>query len=173
MSIEQVPMTELLAWSGEDPVVRAEASPATDLPALGLRRGDTRAFVFLRPTLIHGISLMFRGEDALLHELVGSSPFGRPGQRWVGVRDTSGVLLAVGCCELEASGAPVLSGITVVPRARGLALGRGVTAELTRQAVSEHGWCTLGLYSHNDRAREVYRSVGYVVRAEWSSGRLG
>lgn len=252
MSIEQVPMGELLAWSGEDPVVRAEAAPTTDLPAIGLRHGDRRAFAFLRPTLIHGISLMFRGEDHLLHELVGSSPFGpwvdharvkgadrvtlprsvedlagllpqvrgrwefmsttevpavaapeglveldesrqaelqalldehnpgtdgspfgRPGQRWVGVRDRSGALLAVGCCELETSGAPVLSGITVVPRARGLALGRGVTAELTRRAVADHGWCTLGLYSHNDRAREVYRSVGYVVRAEWSSGRLG
>lgn len=253
MSSGLIPMDRLLAWSGQDPVVQAEASPRTDLPAIGLRREGAAAFAFLRPTHTHGVSLMLRGDDDLLHELVGTAPFVswlgrarakgadgvtlprssehelrwllpevggrwefmstthlvdtpaldglveidessrdevqtlldehnpgtdgqpfvRPGQRWVGVRDDTGALLAVGCCELETSGAPVLSGITVVPRARGLALGRGVTAELTRQAVADHGWCTLGLYSHNDRAREVYRSVGYVVHAEWSSGRLG
>lgn len=99
-------------------------------------------------------------------------PFARPRQRWVGVRDERGALLAVGCCEPESSGAPVLAGITVVPSARGLGLGRAVTAELTRVAVAEHGWSTLGMYSRNDRAREVYRSLGYVVHAEWSSGRL-
>ena len=84
----------------------------------------------------------------------------------------AGALLAVGCCEPESSGAPVLAGITVVPAARGLGLGRAVTADLTRVAVAEHGWCTLGMYSHNARARGVYRSLGYVVQAEWSSGRL-
>ncbi|KRE37227.1 hypothetical protein ASG73_13145 [Janibacter sp. Soil728] len=252
MSIEQIPMGALLGWSGDDPVVRAEASPTTPLPALGLRRGPDVAFVFLRPTHVHGISLMLRGDDALLHELVTAppfatwltqartkgadgvtlprtaeglrwllpevrgrweflstthapdvvapvgtveldagrgeeiqalldqnnpdtdgQPFARPGQRWVGVRDGSGTLLGVGCCELETSGAPVLAGITVVAAARGLGLGRGITAELTRRAVADHGWCTLGMYSHNDRARGIYRSLGYVVQAEWSSGRLG
>lgn len=252
MTTEHVPMDRLLAWSGDDPVVRAEASPTTDLPAIGLQQGGRRALAFLRPTHTHGVSLMLRGDDDLLHDLVGSAPFGtwlararakgadgvtlprsveglggllpqvhgrwefmsttqepplvpltgaieldedrreevqtlldehnpgtdgqpfaRPGQRWVGVRDDAGTLLAVGCCEPEASGAPVLSGITVVPAARGLGLGRGITAELTRRAVAHHGWCTLGMYSHNDRARGVYRSLGYVVHAEWSSGRLG
>lgn len=252
MSPERIPMDRLLSWSGEDPVVRAEATPTTDLPAIGVRRGDARAVVFLRPTHTHGVSLMLRGDDALLHELVGSAPFAawlalarakgadavtlprtcedlvdllpevrgrwefmstttapdvtapdgstdlgeecraeiqalldehnpgtdgqpfaRPGQRWLGVRDRDGALLAVGCCEPEASGAPVLAGITVAPQARGLGLGRGVTGVLTRDAVAEHGWCTLGMYSHNARARGVYRSLGYVVHAEWSSGRLG
>lgn len=251
MTLEHVPMDRLLTWSGGDPVVRAEASPHTPLPALGLSADGVRAVVFLRPTHTHGVSLMLRGDDALLHEIVASTPFAewlgrarahgatgitlprscegigglqrevrgrwefmatgtapsaaspagladldpshrdevqtlldahnpgtdgqpfaRPGQRWVGVRDAAGTLLAVGCCELERSGAPVLAGITVTPQARGTGLGRGLTAELTRTALLQHGWCTLGMYSHNDRARQVYLSLGYVVHAEWSSGRL-
>lgn len=100
-------------------------------------------------------------------------PFARPGQRWVGVRDEGGRLLAVGCCEPERSGTPVLSGITVVPTARGRGLGRVVTAELTRGAVGTHGWCTLGMYSVNDTARRLYHSLGYETGAVWSSGALG
>ncbi len=243
-------MDRLLSFTGQDPAVRAEATPTVDEPALGLRRDGRWAVAFVRPTHTHGISLMLRGDDALLRELVRSSPFAswsdrarakganavtlprtaedlgliagepsrwefmstttlephppvtglvdlpvadrdevqalldehnpgtdgqpfaRPGQRWVGVRDDTGALLAVGCCEPEASGAPVLAGITVVPAARGLGLGRAVTAELTRAALAQHGWCTLGMYSRNTRARGVYRSLGYVVQAEWSSGRL-
>lgn len=100
-------------------------------------------------------------------------PFVRPGQRWVGVRDDEGGLLAVGCCEPERSGTPVLSGITVVPAARGRALGRVVTADLTRDAIDTHGWCTLGMYSVNDTARRLYHSLGYETGAVWSSGALG
>ena len=243
-------MDRLLHFTDDDPAVGAEATPSVEQAALGLRRDGRWAVAFVRPTHTHGISLMLRGDDALLRELVGSAPFvtwsgqarakgaravtlprtaedlgliaatpsrwefmsttevipvvaprglvelpladrdevqalldehnpgtdgqpfARPGQRWVGVRDDAGALLAVGCCEAESSGAPVLAGITVVPAARGLGLGRAVTADLTRVAVAEHGWCTLGMYSHNARARGVYRSLGYVVQAEWSSGRL-
>ncbi|WP_435198770.1 GNAT family N-acetyltransferase [Janibacter sp. GS2] len=99
-------------------------------------------------------------------------PFVRSGQRWLGVRSADGRLLAVGCCEPERSGTPVLSGITVHPVARGRGLGRAVTAELTRAAIAEHGWCTLGMYSVNDIARRMYLSLGYVIGACWSSGEL-
>ena len=100
-------------------------------------------------------------------------PFARSGQRWVGVRDDDGSLLATGCCEVEHSGAPVLSGITVDPSARGRGLGRVVTADLTQGAVDTHRWCTLGMYSVNDTARRLYRSLGYETGAVWSSGALG
>ena len=99
-------------------------------------------------------------------------PFARPGQRWVGVRDGDGRLLGTGCCEPEESGAPVLTGITVAAEARGRGLGRAITAELTRGAVAEHGWSTLGMYSDNDVARGLYHSLGYTTHAVWSSGRL-
>lgn len=262
MTVSLVPMAELRAWCGQDLVVRAEATPETDLPALAFREGSAWAVAFLRPTHTHGLSLMLRGDDgsgmlatprirAALEGLVASAPFAgwvgrarakgadavslpraqeglggllaevhgrwewmctavtvaaepvaglvdigedsreevltllqehnpgtdgqpfaRPGQRWVGVREGDDGLLAAGCCEVERSGAPVLAGITVAPAARGRGLARAVTAELTRAAVTEHGWCTLGMYSNNGRARGIYRSLGYEVRAEWSSGRL-
>lgn len=104
------------------------------------------------------------GTDAL--------PFARPGQRWVGARSAGGDLLGVGCGEEEYSGTPVLTGITVAPSARGRGLGREITAELTRGAISTHGWSTLGMYSHNDTARGVYLGLGYQVGARWTSGRL-
>ena len=99
-------------------------------------------------------------------------PYARPGQRWLGIRGEDGRLLAVGCCEREVSGAPVLSGITVDPAARGRGAGRAITAELTRGAIEEHGWCTLGMYSINDTARRMYLALGYEIGALWSSGEL-
>lgn len=99
-------------------------------------------------------------------------PFARPRQRWIGSRGGDGRLLGVGCSEDEHSGAPVLAGITVAPSARGRGLGRAITAELTRGAISTHGWATLGMYSHNDIARGLYRDLGYRLGARWTSGRL-
>lgn len=99
-------------------------------------------------------------------------PFARAEQRWLGVRAADERLLAVGCCEPECSGAPVLAGITVDPKARSRGLGRAVTAELTRGALADHGWCTLGMYSINDAARRIYLSLGYEIGAVWSSGEL-
>ncbi len=98
-------------------------------------------------------------------------PFARPGQRWVGAYEGE-ELLGAGCCEEEHAGAPVLAGITVHPRARGRGLGRAITAELTRGAISTHGWSTLGMYSHNDLARGLYLDLGYRIGARWTSGRL-
>lgn len=99
-------------------------------------------------------------------------PFAHPDQRWVGVRDDDGSLVAVGCCEIEQSGTPILAGITVAAHARGRGLGRAVTAELTRGAVAEHGWCTLGMYSDNPVARGLYLDLGYQRGAEWTSGAM-
>ena len=46
------------------------------------------------------------------------------------------------------------------------------TAELTRGAIAEHGWCTLGMYSDNPIARDLYTDLGYTIAAEWTSGAL-
>lgn len=262
-SVVRVPLERLPAWTGGNPVIRAESSPVPGSEALAVRDGDAWAAAFARPTHTHGTTLMLHGGDGsgrlvppavvdLLEDLVSSPPFAgwlghlrtkgvdgvtlpraasglggllqhprglwewmstttappgrpgpgvvelverhrqevqclldehnpgtdgqpfvRPGQRWIGVRDDEGGLLAVGCCEPERSGAPVLSGITVLPSARGRGLGREVTAELTRGAVTAHGWCTLGMYSVNDTARRLYHSLGYETGAVWSSGGLG
>jgi ribosomal protein S18 acetylase RimI-like enzyme len=98
--------------------------------------------------------------------------FERPDQRWVGARDAAGGLVACGNREPNVAGWPVLSGITVHPDHRGTGLGLAVTAYLTREAVRERGVCTLGMYSHNDVARRLYRGLGYGGDHLWSSRRL-
>jgi GNAT superfamily N-acetyltransferase len=96
-------------------------------------------------------------------------PFARPGQRWVGVRDTSGRLLACGASEPSAAGTPTLAGIAARTDLRGRGLGSAVTARLTRDAVDEHGACALGMYADNDTARRVYLRLGFVTGAQWRS----
>jgi GNAT superfamily N-acetyltransferase len=96
-------------------------------------------------------------------------PFARPGQRWVGVRDGSGVLLACGAAEPSEAGTPTLAGIAARTDLRGRGLGSAVTAHLTREAVAERGACALGMFADNDAARRVYRRLGFVTGAEWRS----
>ena len=68
-------MDRLLHFTDDDPAVGAEATPSVEQAALGLRRDGRWAVAFVRPTHTHGISLMLRGDDTLLRELVRSSPF--------------------------------------------------------------------------------------------------
>jgi ribosomal protein S18 acetylase RimI-like enzyme len=105
-----------------------------------------------------------RGTDA--------RPFEHEGQRWAGIRDEAGRLVACGVREPNIAGWPILSGITVHPVHRGTGLGRAVTARLTRDAIRDRGVCTLGLYSHNAVARGLYRSLGYTGTHCWSSRRI-
>ncbi|MFK5635956.1 GNAT family N-acetyltransferase [Ornithinimicrobium sp. LYQ103] len=92
--------------------------------------------------------------------------------RWVGLRDRRGGLVAVGGAELEASGAPHLAGVVTAVGKRGQGLGTVVSAALTRWALSEHGVCTLGMFSDNDPARSVYRRLGYRTARSWHSRTL-
>lgn len=99
-------------------------------------------------------------------------PFETRGQRWVGVRDSAGTLVACGVLDRTLSGAPILEGITVRADQRGTGLGLAVTAALTRAAVRSDGCCTLGMYSDNDVARRLYHGLGYGDDHIWSSRRL-
>ncbi|ADU48092.1 GNAT family N-acetyltransferase [Intrasporangium calvum] len=109
---------------------------------------------------------------ALANPRTDARPFETPGQRWVGVRDDCGALVACGVLDRTLSGAPILEGITVRMDLRGTGLGLAVTAALTREAVRSDGFCTLGLYSDNDVARRVYHGLGYGDDHLWSSRRL-
>lgn len=90
-----------------------------------------------------------------------AQPFVRPDQHWVGARDDAHRLVAVACSEPNPVGIPHLSGVTVHPDARGTGLGTAMTAHLTRAAVAETGWCTLGMFSDNVVARHIYVGLGY------------
>jgi len=96
-------------------------------------------------------------------------PFRRDGQLWLGARDPAGHVIACGCSEPSAAGIPELSGITVASEQRGHGWGAAVTAALTRRAISEVGMCALGMYSDNDRAREIYHRLGFVTAQAFSS----
>lgn len=95
-------------------------------------------------------------------------PFARPGQLWVGVRDT-GRLIACGVSERPVGDTPILAGISVAPERRGEGWGAAVTAFLTRRAIASAGACTLGLFADNDHARELYRRLGYTLGAQFRS----
>ena len=104
------------------------------------------------------------GEVKALLAVENSRTDARPGERsnerWVGARDATGALVACGVCEDGPGGYPELAGITVRPTSG----GRGwvaVTARLTREAVTEVGVCTLGMYADNAVARRVYHRLGY------------
>lgn len=93
-------------------------------------------------------------------------------ERWVGLRDPDGQLVAVGGAELGAAGVPLLVGILTATPARGRGLGRLITAALTRWSVREYGVSTLGVYSDNDVAIALYRSLGYATARRWCSREL-
>ena len=80
---------------------------------------------------------------------------------------TSETFLAA-CDAIERGTVPDLTIAWLIGVARQVA----VTAELTRGAIAEHGWCTLGMYSDNPIARDLYTDLGYTIAAEWTSGAL-
>ncbi|KNX37331.1 GNAT family N-acetyltransferase [Luteipulveratus halotolerans] len=92
-------------------------------------------------------------------------------EHWVGARE-AGVLIAAAAVHRTSGGAQHLTGIVVHPDHRGRRLGLAMTAALTRRAVQMDGVSTLGMYSHNDRARALYEHLGYRTAHAWASRRL-
>ena len=116
--------------------------------------------------------------DEIRHLSQAHSPRGEgdPGagttELWLGLRDAGGALIAVGGMQRLASGAPHLAGIVVATAHRGRGLGGAVTAALTRRALLDSGVCTLGMYSDNATARNLYHRLGYCTAYAWASRRL-
>lgn len=88
---------------------------------------------------------------------------------WVGVRDPSGELLAVGGAQREESGAPHLAGILTHQAHGGRGLGTRITGALTRWAIADSGVSTLGVFSNSATALRLYRRLGYQRAAAWHS----
>ena len=84
--------------------------------------------------------------------------------QWFAIASDDGSRGAVGAYEV-ARGAGYLSFIAVATHLRGRGVGRLLTAYLTRHGVTEHGLSTLALFSDNDTALALCRSLGYLT--EW------
>ncbi|WP_052466725.1 GNAT family N-acetyltransferase [Mobilicoccus massiliensis] len=101
---------------------------------------------------------------------------GVPGQgyndRWLGVRDADGTLVACGAVQRLPAGTAHLGGILVASDHRRRGLGTAISAALTDDIVRAEGVCTLGMYSDNDAARALYTRLGYTTDKSWASRRL-
>lgn len=102
---------------------------------------------------------------------------GRPSrdgaQRWLGIRDHDGRLVAAGGMFLLSSGVSHLRGISTLAQARGRGLGTALSAALTRLGLEDGGGvCTLGAYSDNTPALVIYRRLGFRHGHSFRSGSL-
>lgn len=91
---------------------------------------------------------------------------------WLGLRDAGGELIAVGGIETEDTGVPGLAGIVTAASRRGEGLGAVITTALTRRALATHEVCTLGVFSDNTTAIDLYARLGFRTGRAWSSRRL-
>lgn len=90
-------------------------------------------------------------------------------ERWLGVRDEAGALVACGAVQRTPAGTAHLAGVLVADGQRGRGLGRAISGALTDAVVAEEGVCTLGVYSDNTVARTLYESLGYATDKAWAS----
>ncbi|EWT02965.1 GCN5 family acetyltransferase [Intrasporangium oryzae NRRL B-24470] len=91
------------------------------------------------------------------------------GEQWVAVEGQGGRLAAVAALGRTPAGAPHISSVAVAATLRGQGLGRTIVGALTRSAVLSEGVCTLGMYSDNAVARNLYHSLGYDNPCSWAS----
>lgn len=105
---------------------------------------------------------------ALIQEAFPDS-LARPGipgaERWAGVRDDVGGLVATGTLAWPAPAVGLLAGIAVRPRARGRGLGRDICAFLLAEALRRHEAAALMVDDWNHAALWLYRSLGLRYRA--------
>lgn len=103
-----------------------------------------------------------------------ADPTGPQEAAWCGVRDGDALLGVMGASlrggAHEGGSSWHLHGLGVRPVARGRDLGAALTAAITRAGLRAGAeWVSLGLYAENDRARRIYRRLGYVTAGEFVS----
>ena len=129
--------------------------PATLPPAPGTARwlpGDAR---WLPGTALPEVAAFLEASfpDSLAKP--GAGP-----ERWAGVLDQTGRLVATGTLAWSAPAVALLAGIAVHPQARGQGLGRDIAAFLLAEALHRHEAAALMVDDRNHTARHLYRSLG-------------
>ena len=90
---------------------------------------------------------------------------GVPGvERWAGVRDSSGRLVAVTALAWSAIDVGYLAGVAVHPAARGQGLGAAVCGFVLAEALRDHGAAALMVDQWNDAAIRLYVKLGMRYR---------
>ncbi len=92
----------------------------------------------------------------------------RPGvagvERWAGVRDVSGRLVAATALAWSAVDVGYLAGVAVHPAARGQGLGAAVCSFVLAEALRDHGAAALMVDQWNDAAIRLYLRLGMRYR---------
>jgi GNAT superfamily N-acetyltransferase len=108
-------------------------------------------------------------EVAALLEASFPASMAKPGvagvDRWAGVRDASGLLVATGTLAWSAPDVALLAGIAVRPGNRGQGLGRRIVSFLLAQALHDHEAAALMVDDWNHSACRLYRDLGMRYRA--------
>ncbi|MDI2132936.1 GNAT family N-acetyltransferase [Yinghuangia seranimata] len=84
--------------------------------------------------------------------------------RWSGIRDASGHLVAVAAEAWSAPTVGLLSGVAVHPSARGTGLGARICAFTVAEILADRGRCGLMVDDWNEPAQRVYRTLGFSFR---------
>ena len=107
-------------------------------------------------------------EIAALLAVAAPSSYASPGdpdvERWAGLRDDSGRLIAVAAFAWSAPTVGFLSGIAVHPELRGRGLGRVISGFAVDEAVSRYGAAALMVDDDNPGAIALYRRLGLRYR---------
>ena len=103
-----------------------------------------------------------------------ADPTGPDQAAWFGVREGPHLVGVFGASvrggRTDAGFSWHLHGLGVRPGARGRGLGAALTATVTRAGLAAGAdWVSLALYADNDRARRIYRGLGYVTEGEFVS----
>lgn len=83
------------------------------------------------------------------------------GELWIGLRDSTGRLVATGQAAYTPAGATRLTSIAVDRSRRGRGLGRAVTQELVDVGLERSPAVTLGVDEDNVAARALYQAMGF------------
>lgn len=157
---------------GERGLIGAVVGELSRLEPVGMfgwmytRRRDAHPPV---PTTAEWLAGAALAEVTALLEASFPASMAKPGaagaERWAGVRDDAGRLVATGTLAWCAPDVALIAGVAVHPCARGRGLGSDICAFLLNRALHRHEAVALMVDDWNHAARRLYRSLGLRYQA--------